>query len=98
MQSPDVWGTRSHPVQGAMVSNTLRVEVPPLCIALCAASGVNPQAALRGMVVTVCGLQYGAQNRLVSPDGVPASWPDSIGRRLPPDGTRHRARRVCDIQ
>ncbi|MCC7248510.1 MAG: hypothetical protein IT473_07800 [Lysobacter sp.] len=40
------------------------VEVPPQFIALCERSGVRPQAALRGLAATVCGLRYDEHNRL----------------------------------
>jgi hypothetical protein len=46
--------------------NVLLVEIPPQFIALCETTGVSPQNALRGMAAMVCGLQYDANNRLVS--------------------------------
>ena len=49
-------------------SNVLIVEVPPQFVALCEATGVSPQAALRGMAAMVCGLQYDEDNRLVPLD------------------------------
>jgi hypothetical protein len=53
-------------------SNVLLVEVPPKFIALCEASGVSPQAALRGMAAMICGLQYDEDNRLVPLGGAGA--------------------------
>jgi hypothetical protein len=49
-------------------SNVLLVEVPPQFITLCEASGASPQAALRGMAATVCGLRYDESDRLVPLD------------------------------
>jgi hypothetical protein len=54
------------------LSNVLLVEVPPQFIALCEASGVSPQAALRGMAAMVCGLQYDEDNLLMPMDGAVA--------------------------
>jgi hypothetical protein len=48
-------------------SNVLLVEVLPRFIALCEASGANPQAALRGMAAMLCGLQHD-DDRLVPLD------------------------------
>jgi hypothetical protein len=42
---------------------------PPQFIALCEATGVSPQAALRGMAAMVCGLRYDEHNRLVPQEG-----------------------------
>jgi hypothetical protein len=53
-------------------SNVLLIEVPPQFIALCEASGVSPQAALRGMAAMVCGLRYDEDDRLVPLDGAAA--------------------------
>jgi hypothetical protein len=53
-------------------SNVLLVEVPSQLIALCEASGVSPQAALRGMAAMVCGLKYDEDNRLVPLGGAGA--------------------------
>jgi hypothetical protein len=53
-------------------SNVLLVEVPPQFIALCEASGASPQAALRGMAVKVCGLQYDARKHLASGTLIPS--------------------------
>jgi hypothetical protein len=47
------------------VPHVLLVEVPPQFIALCEASGVSPQVALRGMAAMLCGLRYDEDNRLV---------------------------------
>jgi hypothetical protein len=49
--------------------NVLLVEVPPQFIALCEATGVSPQAALRGMAAMVCGLRHDEHNRLVLQEG-----------------------------
>ena len=54
------------------MSNVLLVEVPPQFIALCEASGIRPQAALRGMAALVCGLRYDEDNRLVPLDAAAA--------------------------
>jgi hypothetical protein len=60
---------KAQPISDVPVSNVLIVEVPPQFIALCEASGVSPQAALRGMSAMVCGLRYDARGRLVPVDG-----------------------------
>jgi hypothetical protein len=36
--------------------STLLIEVPPQFVALCEASGVSPQAVLRGMAAVLCDL------------------------------------------
>jgi hypothetical protein len=51
--------------QAQPASNVLLVEVPPQFIALCHASGVSPQATLRGMAAMLCGLRYDEDNRLL---------------------------------
>jgi hypothetical protein len=49
--------------------NVLLFEVPPQFIAPCESTGVNLQAALRGMAAMVCGLSYDDNNRLVPLEG-----------------------------
>jgi hypothetical protein len=44
------------------------LSVPPQFIALCHASGVSPQATLRGMAAMLCGLRYDEDNRLLPLD------------------------------
>ena len=58
--------------QAQPVSNVLLVEVPPQFIALCHASGVSPQATLRGIAAMLCGLRYDEDSRLL-PFDIPAS-------------------------
>jgi hypothetical protein len=54
--------------QAQPASNVLLVEVPPQFIALCHASGVSPQATLRGIAAMLCGLRYDEDNRLLPLD------------------------------
>jgi hypothetical protein len=54
--------------QAQPASNVLLVEVPPQFIALCHASGVSPQATLRGMAAMLCGLRYDEDNLLLPLD------------------------------
>ena len=57
--------------QAQPASNVLLVEVPPQFIARCRASGVSPQATLRGMAAMLCGLRYDEDNCLLPLEAPP---------------------------